>query len=777
MRLRISFGKDGFKGFFSQHAEKAIFGLVLFLVGWFIYYSATQDVDETGSPEDLKKNAETAKTALDTNYWDAIKEDREKKVEDYPGMTEVARNDIEEKDYALANIWDGVLFASKAKRGDPQMLTPEIVEASGGFFNVPMRTTNRRNPWEDDKDAVEQPKEKPKPKRPKKDRSRGRQDEGSDEGMLAGGMDGMDGMGGSYYEGVGAENEDESFGGDSTYMDGMMGEGASSADTSSSMAGGRKAIGSVYKKLYIRGHQGTFGQGTVGRSLAIVSVKALVPYEKQWEEYQTVLAEARGYVASQDIPKYLFFLAERAEVPADPNAPLEWKLITTSEHAMKTSSKFAGRPKDMADPAYTIPGVLTMPLPPVMLKPYDDLALHSEIPRQQLRRARPVDRREEADEELADVSQTDLSEGINSIRKGATGRTGMGTGMPYGDEGGGMPYGDEGGGMPYGDEGGGMPYGDEGGGMPYGDEGGGMPYGDEGGGMPYGDEGGDGYGYSYGGGPRQPLVKHKMVRFFDFTAEPGKSYRYRVSVVLEDPNRPREANASPDKRILEQAVVQRLEQIESADAAKNQRTFYIQTDWSEPSDVVTVAKPEEYVAGSATQGRVIPLGNGIKVQTTESKGKVVTMVWDDDRAAEVPAEREVYRGSFLDFTQDADALNPLNLQIKTIEGYHFATDAFVADLRGGEELITDVEKVDKEEIETKHYAPAEFLVIDGQGNLVACNEIDDTEEYRRLMFIEDKEGTEMGGGMSGYGDMGGDMGGGYEEMMQEGANYMGEDGS
>ena len=322
-----------------------------------------------------------------------------------------------------------------------------------------------------------------------------------------------------------------------------------------------------------------------------------------------------------------------------------------------------------------------------------------------------------------------------------------------------------------------MPYGDEGGGMPYGDEGGGMPYGDEGGGMPYGDEGGDGYGYSYGGGPRQPLVKHKMVRFFDFTAEPGKSYRYRVSVVLEDPNRPREANASPDKRILEQAVVQRLEQIESADAAKNQRTFYIQTDWSEPSDVVTVAKPEEYVAGSATQGRVIPLGNGIKVQTTESKGKVVTMVWDDDRAAEVPAEREVYRGSFLDFTQDADALNPLNLQIKTIEGYHFATDAFVADLRGGEELITDVEKVDKEEIETKHYAPAEFLVIDGQGNLVACNEIDDTEEYRRLMFIEDKEGTEMGGGMSGYGDMGGDMGGGYEEMMQEGANYMGEDGS
>jgi len=39
--------------------------------------------------------------------------------------------------------------------------------------------------------------------------------------------------------------------------------------------------------------------------------------------------------------------------------------------------------------------------------------------------------------------------------------------------------------------------------------------------------------------------------------------------------------------------------------------------------------------------------------------------------------------------------------------------------------------------------------------LIACNEVDDAEEYRRLLFIEDKPGAAAGtpGMMPGYGDM------------------------
>jgi hypothetical protein len=113
----------------------------------------------------------------------------------------------------------------------------------------------------------------------------------------------------------------------------------------------------------------------------------------------------------------------------------------------------------------------------------------------------------------------------------------------------------------------------------------------------------------------------------------------------------------------------------------------------------------------------------------------------------------------LDFTQDADVLQPITLQIKTLEKYSFGTDAFVADLRGGEALMVDVDKDSKEE--TPLSVPGEYLVVDGSGRLLACNEVDDAEEYRRLLFIEDTPsgaaGTMSPGGS--YGDMMGS--GGY----------------
>lgn len=755
MRLKIDFGKGGLKGFVAQHAEKAILGLVLALVAFFIYSSATQEVADTGSPEDLKSKASSARSGLNQDYWDAIRPDREKGIEDYRDKAEGGREGIGEKDYALANPWNGRLFPGQGKRGDPQMLPPELVRASGGVYSIPMRTTSRDDPWVDDKDAVVKPKEEATPRRrPKRRKQRRPSSEGSDQDMLSGS--------GSYYQDAAGGDMGPGYPG----YPGADEEGPGGGDPmrSTGMAGARRTIGKTYRWLYDRGHQGTFGQagrGALGRSLAVVGVTALVPYEKQWEEYERALAESKGYSPKQDIPRYLFFLAERAEVPADPNAPLEWKIVSTSEYAMKISARYAAFPKEIADSAYIVPGVLTMPIPPIMLKPYDGLALHDEIPRQQTRRL-PATRQEESPDEedpIEEIGKPDIASGIPTIPRARAGTLGGGNMYQPGGAGNMYPGGDD-------------PSYDTGSPMDYGD--GGSMYADGGSGY----DTGAGYGTPYSTATQdQPVVKYKMVRFFDLTAEAGKSYKYRVAVVLEDPNRPRDISASPSKRILDPAVVKRLAEAEAKDeetrirTGNPTRTFYRQTDWSEPSNVVTIAKPEKFVAGSATRGKVIPLSEGIKVQTTESKGKLVTMVWDERRAAEIPAETEVYRGSFLSFTQDADALHPLTKQIKTIEGYEFGTDAFVADLRGGEELIADVEGKGKDKIETKYYAPGEFLVIDGEGNLLACNEIDDTEEYRRLMFIEDVQQagaatpglgmpSDYGSGMMEYGDPSGmDMGG------------------
>jgi hypothetical protein len=109
----------------------------------------------------------------------------------------------------------------------------------------------------------------------------------------------------------------------------------------------------------------------------------------------------------------------------------------------------------------------------------------------------------------------------------------------------------------------------------------------------------------------------------------------------------------------------------------------------------------------------------------------------------------------LDFTDKADVLQPLTLQIKRIEEFEFDTEAFVADLRGGESLLLDVDKTTKEENPLP--VPGEYLVVDGDGRLIACSEVDDAEEYRRLLFIEDTPGAATSGMAPspdmGYGDM------------------------
>ena len=724
MGLKLKFGKGGIKGFVIQHAEKGIFGTVLVLVAAFVYSSATQETVEQGeSPNSLKGSASSALNSLQGgNPWAALAPERLAKVDDYPALAQNARQPVDDAAYRGTTPWIKELIPRQQKRQDPEIYAPIKPEAEAGLFAVMTRITRPDDAWAGDKDAVERPKEPPKPKpKPRRDRrQRGDMDD-----MMAGGAGFMgDEMGGMPMMDPGAE------------MGGMMpGQGA--------MAGSRRVLGQFYVQHYLsKGYRPTTGLGAAGvaaRSLPVVAVKALVPFERQWEEYERALANATGYSPMHDIPKYLLFVAERAEVTDDPDAPLQWRTISNSSFAMDWARKnYAGVPPEPADESYLLPGTLTMPIPPVLMQPYDALALHSEIPRKQLAphlamaRAGAKEDPQEGRKEAAKPAEpsADFSEGLPQIPlAGAPGMGGFGAA-------GGMPPG-----MGYpGSE---MMHGGADTGM-YAP----MPEEGYGGASPYaGAMGGTGD-YAMGGTPGMPgfrhlVVKYKMVRFFDFTAELGKSYRYRVRVLIEDPNRPADRNAEPNPRILDQDVADRLAKVIADDEAyqktsgKPRRTYYRQTEWSEPSNVVTVVSPERFAGGGATGARSVKLSlTGPSVELEEAKGHVVTAVWDRRRATEVPAEREVLRGAFLDFTDTADALHPLTLQIRRIEDYRFATDAFVADLRGGEALMVDVDKASREE--TPLPVPGEYLVVDGDGGLIVCNEVDDAEEYRRLLFIEDR---------------------------------------
>lgn len=742
MKMKIRFGEGGFKGFVLQHAEKLVFGVVLLLVAVFIYSSATQEgISMSETPEKLKNEATLARGHVTDDHWSDLAPTRVSKVEDFPGRAELIRTPIRDTEYAPEMPLDKPAMPSAQKRSDPEMLAPTNVEAKAGVYAVAWRLRQPEDAYADDKNAVRKAVEAPKPKKKKRDR------------RSTYGNEGLYGSGSSesspYPEMYGAGSEGGYYGEEGTMPS------PSSAGPGVPPAGLRK-VSNFYLEQYVQGYRGGMGGGPPGmvapKSVGVVAVTALVPFEKQWEEYERALADAVGYSAAQDIPKYLYFMAERAEVSSDPDAPLQWKAVSNTAYALKEAMWYAGIPKEVADEAYLMPNILTMPIPPILLKPYDELALHSEVPRAMARRV-PVRQPGLVDDPTAPAADpaasADLAEGLPALPRMAPG---MAPGTIPGS------YGMESGG-----------YGP--GGYSTTD------YGTEG--MSYEAS----YATPYGpGGLRRMMVKYKMVRFFDLNAQPGKSYRYRVSVILEDPNRPRDPKADPNKRILQQAVAARLTKVEADDleyqtrTGKPRRTYYIQTDWSEPSEIVNVEPNEGFVAGSATEPRFIKLSTrpgdqGPEVQITEAKGKLVVIQWDESRAVEVPAEREVRRGAYLAFKESADVLHPHTLQLKTLEDYAFDIDSLVADLSGGADLITDVDPDTDEK--TVLTTPGEFLILNRNGEMVVCNEIDDNEEYRRLLFVDDAEQPMMSSPEYGseYGSEGGYFPGvdsGYPSMYGSG---------
>ena len=194
MKLKLNFGKGGLKGFIVQHAEKAIFGMVLILVAVFVYSSATlETVDQGQSPNALKGSAGGALTNLKNgNPWATLGPQRQAKVDNYPALAGSAGQQVDPQAYTGDPLFND-LFRRQQKRQDPAIYPPEQVEAEAGVFAVMMRTQKLDDAWAGDKDAIEKPKEKPKPK-PKKEK-RPRMGSGGGSEMMYPEMGGYPGAG------------------------------------------------------------------------------------------------------------------------------------------------------------------------------------------------------------------------------------------------------------------------------------------------------------------------------------------------------------------------------------------------------------------------------------------------------------------------------------------------------------------------------------------------------------------------------------------------------
>jgi hypothetical protein len=233
-------------------------------------------------------------------------------------------------------------------------------------------------------------------------------------------------------------------------------------------------------------------------------------------------------------------------------------------------------------------------------------------------------------------------------------------------------------------------------------------------------------------------VDYWLVRFFDFTVQPGKQYKYRVQLILADPNH----GISTSMGLLDQSVLDR--RTTEASKAKNKKPLsYRLAAMSEPSPAVG-----------------IPLDGSVRIATAKLPGgkqpyeEPTVQLWAErfeideveDEGLHVAKDREFLRGSVVNI-RDKMVYTDVNKQWRdTFDSHAIDTNITVLDIDGADRISKD--KV----------APARVLLMDAAGELSIRDEMDDSIAVLQLkdVFTEDRrrrpEGDEemMMGGQEGF---------------------------
>ncbi|MGD9647823.1 MAG: hypothetical protein AB7U73_19085 [Pirellulales bacterium] len=205
-----------------------------------------------------------------------------------------------------------------------------------------------------------------------------------------------------------------------------------------------------------------------------------------------------------------------------------------------------------------------------------------------------------------------------------------------------------------------------------------------------------------------------LFRYFDFTVEPGKRYRYRVKLWLVNPNYGVEAN-----QLTEEALAQR-EELQKTRA----KDRFLLTPESDPSEAVFVPYDGVLIAGDWTPA------NSVK----ESSVSVGVEQWTaDDGATAQYVKEPVYRGELVNF--------PVNVP----EGRAPDPGAAIFELgdnipRMNEEPIwfrTEVAVLDMAPSPADGGAsskavPADILVLDAAGRLRVCAAAEMADQFREI---------------------------------------------
>jgi hypothetical protein len=470
-------------------------------------------------------------------------------------------------------------------------------------------------------------------------------------------------------------------------------------------------------------------------------VVAKVPIREQFKRYRDALANARSYDPEADYPQYVGYIVERAEVL--PGQPLQFKRVRVYDGQRKdlagrgiaplVSSKvlddvtndWAEISEEVVSERYLDPdGLLAFPLPPLVGKDWGKDVTHPDIPLAWDDEAlneeeQPEDPVEEA--APAEVDERELLLGGSSAEEGGRRRSAGGR-EDMRSRGGGRGAEASRGGR-------GMAY------QPRGGRGGADPRAGR-----FGSRSGRGEAGRGGGPGARPDVAYWLLRFFDFSVEPGKKYKYRVRMVMADVN-----NTSPSglgrvlsKDALDPTVLTRQSKAAEARGGKPLPVRY--TEWSVPSQTVGIP-----LAGDVRVAAVRPATD--RLFNDEPRVTLMVRAYgvdDKGQAFQAAKEEDTFRRGYVaNMTSDVEVLVDRGRYVDLLRSFPFRTGVTIVDIEGGDRLTRDIS------------APAQALLMDTAGGLYVRKETADIEEvevHRELFAKPDRdrrERTEVRGGRRG----------------------------
>lgn len=216
-----------------------------------------------------------------------------------------------------------------------------------------------------------------------------------------------------------------------------------------------------------------------------------------------------------------------------------------------------------------------------------------------------------------------------------------------------------------------------------------------------------------------------LVRFIDLDVKPGQQYDYRIKLLLEDPNDPKD-NKRPPIDACDVSIIELRKRNEG-----NQLRNVLESNWSEPSPIATIPFGGSVLAGVA-QGEKFVSGT----PAVEPSIKLLAIGWDGDRNLEIPVEMDAKRGTLLNFRGDLEAIDPARQRIVKLPQFPMSTGAVVLDIKGGEMLHKSRKRNEGIDEVT---APSMVLVMTQDGEIRFQNEIADNSDYQMNVIGEDPE--------------------------------------